>query len=349
VKLAEHCRQAGTSPTVTEVREALAVLSSEDDFRVQALASSLPEASPLSPFAVVDILWGTEPAIAAQREACGYYRLARELIKASETTSAVADRIAPRKKRAAPVEAETTPPASDAAAAVPFEATKRALPKPRGRFTTLDGTRAPLEELRTPEGRDTLENLLAQHHHRPALLLAVGEQYMGRSGKDVTAEDLDAILESQGLLSDVVRRERELLVNAFETQRGAKGRAAWTLGTTPHELERWIDRLGVREPVDALRERFRREALGASQWTTRLDLLGRDKYLSDLGIADRFEKTLRRDLNERFAQVDSSGEQRIERVARDLGVPMELLARAAGKLALAGSAQSSSTSPKKRR
>ena len=74
------------------------------------------------------------------------------------------------------------------------------------------------------------------------------------------------------------------------------GRVAWALGLRGQELEALVSRLGLAEEVSRLRERFRREALNPASWTARLDLLGRRKYLEDLGIEREFHDRLRADL-----------------------------------------------------
>ncbi|NPC87307.1 hypothetical protein HPC49_55175, partial [Pyxidicoccus fallax] len=73
VAVSDFCRRAKSPAPAPEVREALALLAEDDDFRVRALTDGEPEASPLGPFAVVDVLRGTAPSLAAQRQACGFY------------------------------------------------------------------------------------------------------------------------------------------------------------------------------------------------------------------------------------------------------------------------------------
>src|SRR3712207_5075228 len=81
VAVSDYCRRAKAASSPTEVREALALLSEEDDFRVRTLTDTEPEVSPLGPFGVVDILRGTPPSLAAQRQACGYYEVVQELAR----------------------------------------------------------------------------------------------------------------------------------------------------------------------------------------------------------------------------------------------------------------------------
>ena len=49
-----------------------------EDFRVRTLTDTEPEATPLGPFAVVDVLKGTAPTLAAVRQGCGYYDVVQD-------------------------------------------------------------------------------------------------------------------------------------------------------------------------------------------------------------------------------------------------------------------------------
>jgi hypothetical protein len=340
--LSDYCQRADAPASAHEVLDALTVLSAEDDFRVQDMVEGEPDFTPLGPFAAVDLLLGTEPPIVAQRQTCGYYQLVRELLHVSSAPSqaeAQAARIAPKKnppkggRRASTQEIPTlTVETMDSLSP------KKILPKPKGRFSTLKSTKSPMQDLHAPGGKETLEKLLLQHRHRPALLAALKEQYTGRSGAELTPLDLDEAFTAHALLEGVVRQERELVLGAYEEHRGASGRTAWALGVPLPELERWVQKLGMGEVVEALRERFRRDALGASQWTARLDLLGRNKYLSDLGVAQTFEEALRRDLREKLLASKKKGLSDPQEVYRNtataLGVAPELLVRTCERLGL---------------
>jgi hypothetical protein len=114
---------------------------------------------------------------------------------------------------------------------------------------------------------------------------------------------------------------------------------AWALGLSPSELQRLVALLGLQQEVEEIRERFRREALGARHLTQRLDLLGRDKYLADLGIKKRFTDSLRKEL-EGLVRDELSGARDLPglalAVARKHGAPQELVQRAIERLGLAG-------------
>ena len=83
VALSDFCRRAHAPSGASEIRDALSALAAEDDFRVRALAEAEPEASPLGPFAAIDVVLGTPASLAARRQECGYYELARTLLQRS--------------------------------------------------------------------------------------------------------------------------------------------------------------------------------------------------------------------------------------------------------------------------
>ncbi|WP_370458830.1 hypothetical protein [Aggregicoccus sp. 17bor-14] len=365
--MSDYCRRAKASAPASEVRDALSLLAETDDFRVRDLTDGEPAASPLGPYALVDILSGTAPALAAQRQACGFYEVVAELARVREEKTplapppapavpsfapppaprpasrkdaerapaeTVAERIAPRKR--APAAGEQ---AEDAASAVAEEPVflKRELPKPRGRFSQLSAPRHGYNELMRVEGKALLEAATAQHEHRLALHKALAEQYNGPRG-DLTMLDLEAALTHHGLLEAYARSERERVLSAYGDQRGAAGRVAWALGLSPTELQQLLKALDIVQESETVRERFRREALASRNLTQRLDLLGREKYLHDLGIQRRFAEALKADLHallrDEAPQVSTLSEL-ADRVARHQGAPTELLLRAIERLKLA--------------
>lgn len=80
IALADYCRRAENPSDAEQVREALSVLTTADDGRVRAIAETEPEAKPLGPFAVIDLLMGTPARLAAERQRTGYYDLVRQLL-----------------------------------------------------------------------------------------------------------------------------------------------------------------------------------------------------------------------------------------------------------------------------
>jgi hypothetical protein len=369
VAVSDFCRRAKSAATPTEVREALALLADEDDFRVRALTDAEPERSPLGPFAVVDILRGTSAELASQRQGCGYYEVVRELARVREEkappapaptgltfapppappptvsadaseesakagkatrppTESLQERIAPRKRE---VPAEAT--AFEAPESVSF---KRALPKPRGRFTQVPAPKGSFQTLLHAEGKDLLESALEQNEHRFALLHALSEQYNGTRG-ELTQTDMEAALQRHGLMERLTTRERQVVLTAYTEQRGATGRVAWSLGLSPSELQRLVASLQLQAEAEGVRERFQREALGSRHLTQRLDMLGRDKYLADLGIKKRFTDMLRKDLEELARnEVPDAGDMAglCLAISRKHGAPQELVLRALDRLGL---------------
>jgi hypothetical protein len=367
VAVSDFCRRAGVPASPRAVREALSVVSDADDFRVRAVTDAEPSTRPLGPFAVVDVARGTAADTAALRERSGYYALVEEMLALQDA------RVAPAASPAAvvaggpsmPAPLAPTPPMETPRAAstggsgqrepapaptvaeriAPRRRTAQSPAQPRGRFTQVEVQRAPLESLQGPEGRTTLQTLLMQHGHRPALLRALAQGYVGRHGAEPGAAELDALLEAQGLLLQVEASERELIVSALSDHRGALGRVAWALGLRRPELTILVQRLGLGPEVDRMRERFRREALTPSSWTARLDLLGRRKYLEDLGVERDFEDRLRSDLVRELHAAGTDGPDAPAALARRLAVSPALVTRALERLGLLPEANASTTIP----
>ncbi|MCY1023108.1 hypothetical protein [Pyxidicoccus sp. MSG2] len=375
VAVSDFCRRAKSPAPAPEVREALALLAEDDDFRVRTLTDGEPEASPLGPFAVVDILRGTAPALAAQRQACGFYDVARELAyvreektpppapapnvpvfatppasaaeegdgkagkkagKAAKQEAAVQERIAPR-KRATPeadaTDADTLPPEDGE----DLGFLRRDLPRPRGRFTRVEAPRASFMELTRLSTKPAVEGALEGAEHRFALLRNLSQRYNGSRG-ELTLVDVENVLKDHGLLESFTEKEKNQVLAAYSDQRGAAGRVGWSLGLSPSELQRLISVLGIGDEVEALRERFRREALATSHLTHRLDLLGREKYLTDLGIQRKFSDSLRKELERLVADEFPEATELhglADAVGRKHGAPAELVFRAFERLGLA--------------
>jgi hypothetical protein len=371
VAVSDFCRRAKAPATPSEVREALALLSEGDDFRVRALTDDEPETTPLGPFAVVDLLKGTAPSLAATRQECGYYQVVQELARVREEKAppapapapaptqasappapvparperaakspreTVQERIAPRKRYS--LEASDTENETETAP-LPLGGTssflKRDLPKPRGRFTRLDAPKTSYQELLRAEAKAVVEVGLENHEHRFSLLHTLAGQFSGTRG-DLSLSELESALRHHELLDALAVRERQAVLASYTEHRGAAGRVAWALGISPSELKLLMSKLGISEEVEEVRERFRREALTSRHLTQRLDLLGREKYLMDLGIKKRFTDMLRRELetlaHEELAEArDLPG--LAERLGRKHGAPSELVLRALERLGVA--------------
>ena len=353
----------------------MSVLAEGDDFRVRALADGEPDAgSGLGPFAVVDIVQGATPSLAAERERLGYYALVveapgdagragvRGTLRCARRPSprlrcpssspppkpasakskkarepSVDEKIAPKKR--AHVEAVPSPVEPFGVGGV----RKLEPARPRGRFTQLEAPRASIAELEAGSQKDTLSSLLEQHRHRAGLLQAISSQYAGRNGQELSLAELDGVLRGHGLLEEQETREREMVLASYQDQRGASGRVAWALSLRPADLTRMVRSLGLERAIEDIREHFRREALAPHSWTARLDLLGRTKYLADLGITQKFTEQLKQELRAALREAGGSDTQaKQQKVAQRLGVSSELLTRTVEKLGLAPSSSSSS-------
>jgi hypothetical protein len=366
VALSDFCRRAKSPAAAPEVRAALALLSEEEDFRLQSLAERDPEATPLGPYAVIDVLHGTAPTLAAQRQAVGYYELAQSLVdaltvqperrleapeskaqptaelpvaivpsapeetsrkrKTKEPAPTVSERIAPKKRE--PVAAQ---------AAEPELPPKRELPKGRGRFTRLSVQKLASDQLLLASAHDHLSALIDQHPHRFSLQSALSAEYASPRSEGLALADLEAALTKHGLLDRLVAKERELILSAYTEHRGAIGRVSWALGVRPPELDKLVALNALGPEVEEVRERFRREALSPKNLASRIDLLGRHRYLEDLGIERKFREALSRDLSQMLEPLAASSPSLTalaERAGREYAVEGELIARAVEKLGL---------------
>jgi hypothetical protein len=369
VAVSDFCRRAEAPASPALVREALACLAEGDDFRVKELTDGEPQARPLGPFAVVDVISGAAAALAADREKTGYYEVARELAQeraeaapppepeleapaeergeAAEAPPAqeqpgkkrkkapaptVAERIAPKKRDA---KAEDFPPPSPPPPATSY-LPKRTLPAPRGRYTRLDSPKAKVEQLMMPASRDELVGLLEQVPHRVGLFQALESGYTGDKGP-LKLEDVEKALERHHLTARHVEKERASVLGALTDARGAKGRAAHALGISLHELEQLISAAKLGREADELKDRFVREALSPKTLALRIDLLGRTRYLEDLGIEKKFSQALANDLEallDENADAAEDDHALIALVAKKEGLNAELLEKAVEKLGL---------------
>jgi hypothetical protein len=327
VAVADFCRRAKGQAPASVVREALAVLSDDDDFRVKELTDAEPSVRPLGPFAVVDVVQGTAPAVAAQREQTGYYDLvrsmaaqteaparpspppaapARKAVKAApvpvaearagrkqkKAEATIAQKIAP-KKRERLVAAPVIPPPP-----VQSPWKKRELPQPRGKFTRIEAEASRFDELYRPAAKDELLQLIEQTGNRISLRKTLERQYVVRRGVAPSPEDVDALLEKHKLAKAVARKERETILSTLTDSHGDLTKVAHAMGLNSFEVDRLIAVIGIRGEVTEIRDRWVREALSIRNLPMRLEMLGRGKYLADLKIVRRFKEALVRDILE---------------------------------------------------
>lgn len=378
IAVSDFCRRAGAAAPPAEVREALACLAEEEDFRVRALTDAEPAARPLGPWALVDVLRGTPEPLAATRQQSGYYELVRELVdlraapppapvssaetvapeplrwepappqrpmvatsapeagrkrSGKKTEESVQERIAPKKRLAA---------LSDEVPALE-PSRSREDPRPKGRFSTIAPTLQSVDDLFQPQARELLEARVQQHPNRFALTRALGEQFQGRrEGQPLRTEDVERALTAHKLIDRLADQERVAVLGSLTEVRGAMSRVALSLGLSVSELNRMVKALGIQQEMEEIRDRFRREALSPKKLGSRIDMLGRGRYLSDLGIRRKFDEALRGDLKKLLqtcAPRAQNAEDLIEAAARNEGVQPELLSRAVEKLGLAEEVQ----------
>jgi hypothetical protein len=360
VALADFCRRAKAPASPSLVRQALSTLDEADDFRVQTLAEDEPQARPLGPWAVIDLIRGETAEVASQREKLGYYQVVEALVeerekkappplpapvlpprsaprqaapapsapRAKKQTKAerVAERVAPQRREAGPPPG----PAPFGTSALP----KRALPPPRGRFANVDPSRSAIDGLARPEAEETLQALVDQSPTRFALFRTLASGYTGRAGKPLSDDDVGALLERTGHLDAMRKKERSGVLLAVADAKGSLGRAAGSMGMTLGQLEFLVKDLKVAKELKEVRERFAREALATGNVALRLDLLGRDKYLADLGVEKQVHQALTKDLTALAKTTDGPAAHIVSRMAQQHGLSLPLLRKAVEKLGL---------------
>jgi hypothetical protein len=370
VALSDFCRRARATASPAVVRDALSCLDESLDARVRALADTEPQAWPLGPFAVVDLVsTGSGQSEAAQREKEGHYAAVRQGLRALPPVEAVGPPVGPPDAAAslvspvAPPRAPTQPKRASKAAQVQdrIRPVRRAagevasteapqvstvygtsflprhnLPAPRGRFTRIDPARSSFEVLLRPESAELVATLVTQAPHRFALWRTLDQGYSGRRGQALCLDEVLSVLDRHQQTRAIVSRERESVLGALTDARGAAGRASQVLGLREHELSRLISGLKLTRDVAELRERFGRDALDAKNLSWRLDLLGRQRYLADLGIEAKFDLALARDLRP-LVEAEPPALSRLEladRIARTTGLGSSALERALEHLGL---------------
>lgn len=363
VAVSDYCRRARAPASPGMVRDALALLEDSDDGRVRALADSEPTAR-LGPFAVVDVILGTQTSVAAEREKSGYYEEVRRATRRAPekpvevpvlTTSRPAapraqppatpprkpraskqtlkEKIAPHKRREGEFDRKSPTQALPGTAFLP----KRNLPAPRGRYTTVDPSRASFESLFRPDGKEIVSALIAQVPHRVALLRTLEQGYVSKKGQALSVGDVEDVLEAHELFELIEKKEREGVLAAVIDQKGSLGRAAHAFGLTADELEQLIGALDVTAQVEQVRERYSNEALAPDNLPLRLELLFRTRYLEDLGIERKFEQALGRDLGALIDEVKDAATgvaTLVDLLSRQHALHAESLRRALEKLGL---------------
>lgn len=311
-----------------EVRAALAPLTPAEEKRLRS-ALLAPPPGPLGPFGWADVARGTEPAVAAAREISGYYALQAERDalaamvgarpaqrpaapppgrKSRAVRSAKRAEISPRAQellglfayhRDAPLVARSlgVSLAELTAELDALQIRRRAFALTRGSYlpaaTAAPGPRGPPVRRRTlaqkpapppplPDPRSELKALLAEIGPRREALA----QRLGLSPAAVLAR-----FRAAGLERELALRERDLIRALWSKHRASEARVAADLGVTPARLREIALERGLLRELDAIRDRFRREARAARWPRQRLEqVLHRGAELRELGLWEELNR-----------------------------------------------------------
>jgi hypothetical protein len=367
VAVADFCRRARAPASPALVREALSVLGPQDDAAVRRLTDAEPAATPLGPFALVDLVKGATPKQAAERQTSGFYEMARVSLEDADAAPdeppaparaprasappreapardgakkprkarvSMTDRIAPKKRVAG-----SEPPRARPQQPLPGTAflPKRKLPPPRGRFTRVDSSRSTYEALLKPDARDGLSAVVEQSATRFHVFKTLEAGYSGRAGQPLSVADVEGALTRHQLFPALKKKERDGVLTAVATARGSGPGAAKNLGIRPAEVDALIGELSLKREVQEIRERFVREALDPANLPLRLQLLGREKYLADLKIEKRFTDALTRDVTKLLddcAEAAKTVPELVAMTAKKHALVEDLLSRAVERLGL---------------
>jgi hypothetical protein len=372
VAVSDFCRRAKAPAPAAVIREALSLLDEADDFRVRALTDAEPPASPLGPFAVIDLVRGTSPELASQRQQAGYYEMVRAMAeerakdapppapapppergvpfpaaepkrpapvsegkKRKARGASLSERIAPKRRNAdEPRPAPKSPaPTVHGTAFLP----KRQLPAPRGRFSRIDPARATIHALLKADGLGALTALVEQVPHRYALLRTLAQGYVGRGGAELTVDDVEGLLDKHALRDRLAAKERDALLGAAMEQRGALGRAAHALGMKPRQFDGMLRELRIAREAKEIQERAIKDALSPRNLPARLELIFKTRYLEDLGIDLKFRERLHAELStmvDEAREEASSAPALVDLLARRHALNPDALRRALDALGL---------------
>lgn len=277
------CAEAGRQATEQQVRAALAPLSWDTMLAVKALLADPPPARPLGPRALADIARGAPPPVAAEREREGRY-LGEEAFETRPVPSTPIPAGARRRRvppRASPVRIRRARQQEIQPASVP-----PALPL--------------IDDLRRPEGRSALEQLIRRlGSRRSALVEALRAGWRRADGAAVTEGDLATLLDHHGLRRAFERRERTWLLHVLKAAGGVRPRAAAQLGISVADFQSALEHLGATREAEAVRDEWRADVRRRATLSERVRLLFADEErLADLGMLEEMLEDLRARLPE---------------------------------------------------
>jgi hypothetical protein len=149
---------------------------------------------------------------------------------------------------------------------------------------------APAAESGRDRQASELKALLAEVGPRRTLLAA----RLGSAAAPLSDAALLARFRAAGLERELALRERDLIRALWTKLRCSEVRVATELSTTPEELRRIARERGLARDLDALRDRFRRDARHKKWPEERLDqVLHRRDELRDLGLLEELESEVR--------------------------------------------------------
>lgn len=323
-RITRWCAQAGRQAGRSEIRRAVGPLGWNELLAVRALLADPPPARPLGPFALVDIARGVPPELAAEREREGRYHPEH----GSDEGEAVETLPAP--PPAAP-RARGTGRRRKAADVVIRRARDRAAaPVPAAPAVP------PLDELRRPEGRSTLERLVRLHGaRRAALARALAAGWRRDDGTAPGEDDVAALLDHHGLARGFARRERDELLHALRAARGFRAAAAERLALDVAGLDAALVRVGATEDAERIRREHRAELRARATLAERVRLLLADEArLADLGLLEELEADLRVRLPEHVRALKLGGGPLAEAFARSLSLELGAAQRVAARFGL---------------
>lgn len=159
-----------------------------------------------------------------------------------------------------------------------------------------------IQTLFDPAARGVVENLLETEKANPRILAQkLSETYEGPLGRELTDEDLRAIVEIHGFTESFAEKEAANTRFLIGFHQGARGKLANALGLAPSELGDYLARLGLTADLERTRAERARLELGRNRLRDRLlQVLTRAPYLDDLGVLPVIDREVKDKLLEFF-------------------------------------------------
>jgi hypothetical protein len=220
-----------------------------------------------------------------------------------------------------------------------------ALPVGVGRFVAGPAARRDLVELQGEEGVEVLWEMIESNKgNRRAVQHRFTQLYSRPDGSAATEGDLDSLIRRHDLGERFRVRQSENLRFLFGFHKGARAKVAQALLVDLAAMDALIQELGMKEEVEAMRERYRVTVRDRLPLPERLRLvLSREKYLADLGILPEVDRAVEQYVRDAFARNSSAAPAASaveERVRRELALDPEAMRRLVRRYRLFGYARS---------